>query len=107
MCEECLNEFSYTANHFSGIIYTRQLDHQKAIESNRRAHLCAEALNLQCNIAQMLVNLGIVYMNRGDLVEAVSAKVQRVWLMDLPKSLLKNTTAKSGRSSKAKALLFL
>ncbi len=72
MCEECLDEFSYTANHFSGIIYTRQLDHQKAIESNQRGLLCAEALNSQYKIAQTLVNLGIVYMNRGDLVEAVS-----------------------------------
>lgn len=72
MCDECLDEFSYTANHFSGIIYTRQLDYQKALESNRRALLCAEALNSQYKIAQTLVNLGIVYMNRGDLVEAVS-----------------------------------
>ena len=72
MCEGCRDEFSYTANHFSGIIYTRELDHHKAIESNNRALLCAEALNSQQKAAQTLVSLGIVHMNQGNFLEAFS-----------------------------------
>lgn len=72
ICNECTDEPNYIAYHFSGLIHFRKPDYPKAIEQYRRALRCAEALDSQYKIAQVLVNLGGCFMNQGNHVEAFS-----------------------------------